>query len=322
MKTGYITHPAYLAHDTGPGHPESSRRLAVLDQEILRKDTSTPPDILQNRLKVITPTLIDDLDRWILEVHLPSHLRLLKEKQPISGRIYLDPDTPCAPGSYFAAQMAVSGLLTAIDGVMAQEIQNAFCAVRPPGHHAEADRAMGFCLFNQIAIGSRYLQRKHGLGKIFIIDWDVHHGNGTQHTFYEDPSVYYFSTHQFPFYPGTGAREEQGASRGKGCTQNIPLSAGAGDLEIIAIFEKELADAVAVFQPDFILISAGFDAHRDDPLAALNVTEAGFETMTKIVRALAETHCGGRVVSCLEGGYNLDALARSVEKHLQALSRA
>ncbi len=320
MKTGYITHPAYLEHDTGPGHPESPQRLLALDQHILKKSGADTPGTLKSRLKIITPVLVDDLYRWISEIHRPAYLKLLKAKNPKHGRIYLDPDTPCSPGSLYAAEMAVSGLITAIDGVMNQNIQNAFCAIRPPGHHAEPDRAMGFCLFNQIAIGARYLQKKHHLNKIFIIDWDVHHGNGTQHAFEEDPSVYYFSTHQFPFYPGTGTKEERGTGKGKGFTQNIPLRAGAGDAELITTFENELTDALTSFQPDFILISAGFDAHKDDPLASLTVTEQGFEDLTHIVRTLAKSNCGGRIVSCLEGGYNLNALARSVEKHLSALS--
>ncbi len=320
MKTGYITHPAYLEHDTGPGHPESSQRLRTLDQKILQKDPSGKPTPLQNQLQIITPDLTENLDLWISKVHQPEYCRLVKEKTPAQGRVYFDPDTPCSPGSYLAAELAVSGLITAIDAVMEKRLYNAFCAVRPPGHHAEPDRAMGFCLFNQVAIGARYLQKHHQLDKVFIIDWDVHHGNGTQHIFYEDPSVYYFSTHQFPFYPGTGSGDEQGTGRGKGFTHNIPLRAGAGDAAIIQIFENELADALAAFQPDFILISAGFDAHKSDPLASLNVTEQGFKQLTQIVLSLAKDHCGGRLISCLEGGYHLEALARSVEEHLTALT--
>jgi acetoin utilization deacetylase AcuC-like enzyme len=219
-----------------------------------------------------------------------------------------------------AALMAVSGLLTAIDEVMAGRLRNGFCAVRPPGHHAESTRAMGFCIFNNIAIGARYLQLHHQCKRVFIIDWDVHHGNGTQNSFYADPSVFYFSTHQYPFYPGTGSAKERGVDDGEGFTVNCPLSAGAGDQEILRLFNKELSVAVSAFQPDFILISAGFDAHRDDPLASLQVTDDGFSEMTHIVKGLAETYCGGRVVSCLEGGYDLAALARSVGRHLEVLA--
>jgi acetoin utilization deacetylase AcuC-like enzyme len=216
--------------------------------------------------------------------------------------------------------MAVSGVLTAIDRVMEGSLLNAFCAVRPPGHHAESNRAMGFCLFNNVAIGARYLQKRHGLKRIFILDWDVHHGNGTQHSFYDDPTVFYFSTHQYPFYPGTGSEAERGAGEGEGTTLNCPLPSGSGDREMLSIFEKELASSVMSFSPDFILLSAGFDAHRDDPLASLQVTDGGFREMTRIVKSLAQTACQGRVVSSLEGGYNLAALARSVGVHLEILS--
>ena len=202
---------------------------------------------------------------------------------------------------------------------MAGSLRNAFCALRPPGHHAESDRAMGFCLLNTVAIGARYLQGKHRLARIFIVDWDVHHGNGTQHIFYNDPNVFYFSTHQYPFYPGTGSSEERGIGEGEGTTRNCPLAAGSGDREILAQFESALASEMAAFRPDFILISAGFDAHRDDPLAQLAVSDAGFFEMTQVVLSLAATYCNGRVVSCLEGGYHLAALSRSVEQHLRAL---
>ncbi len=266
------------------------------------------------------PAFFPDLYTWISKIHLPIYTNHLKAIIPKAGQINLDPDTTCSPGSLFSAESAVAGVLTAIDGIMDQNIQNAFCAIRPPGHHAEPDHAMGFCLFNNIAIGARYLQLKYHLKKILILDWDVHHGNGTQHAFYDDPSVFYFSTHQFPCYPGTGSLEERGIGMGEGLTQNYPLRVGAGDSELLNIFERELAKAVSSFKPDFILISAGFDAHQEDPLASLEVTDTGFEEMTKIVHSLALTHCGGRIVSCLEGGYHLEALARSVQRHLTVLS--
>jgi len=212
-------------------------------------------------------------------------------------------------------------VLTAVDQVMDGTLNNAFCALRPPGHHAEADHAMGFCLFNNVAVAARYIQKKYHLPKIFIIDWDVHHGNGTQNAFYDDASVFYLSSHQFPCYPGTGSAKENGQGLGEETTLNLPLKAGTDDTELLRIFEKVLPDALAAFQPDFILISAGFDAHRDDPLAALEISDSGFAEMTNIVRSLAETHCQGRIVSCLEGGYHLDALARSVKKHLSVLSK-
>lgn len=318
MKTGYITHPDFLAHDTGYGHPESPRRLSILDKHILDPQSDSH---LQDHLEIIKPLRMPDLYRWISEIHLPNYTNALKNKVPKTGRVYLDADTPYSPGSLRAAEMAVSGVLTAVDLVMDGSLANVFCALRPPGHHAEPERAMGFCLFNNVAVAARYIQKKYHLPKVFIIDWDVHHGNGTQNAFYNDPSIFYFSSHQFPCYPGTGATKERGQGPGEGFTLNMPLQAGAGDSELLSIFEKALPDALAAFQPDFILISAGFDAHRDDPLAELEVSDSGFEHMTHIVRALAETHCQGRIISCLEGGYNLDALARAVKKHLSVLSK-
>lgn len=309
MPTGFITHPIYLSHNTGEGHPESPARLLAIQTHLAQTG-------MLSQLQCVTPNPHPDIEQAITAVHHASYYQSLYQKVPRHGLIHLDADTPLSPLSLQAAQMAVSGLLTAIDHVMAGQLRNAFCAVRPPGHHAEESHAMGFCLFNNVAIGARYLQTKHKLARIFILDWDVHHGNGTQHSFYNDPTVFYFSTHQYPFYPGTGAARERGVGDGEGFTLNCPLSADSGDREMLSRFNKELANAVAAFKPDFILISAGFDAHRDDPLASLNVTDDGFSEMTKIITGLASTYCGGRIVSCLEGGYNLSALARSVERHL------
>ncbi len=315
-QTGWITHPIYLEHDTGTAHPESPERLIAIEAHLQQTG-------LYQALTVIRPTLHPKMRQAVLEVHHPDYVQRLYDSLPQEGgRCHLDPDTPYGFQSLGAAEMAVSGVLEAIDQVMSGNIANAFCAVRPPGHHAETDRAMGFCLFNNIAIGARYLQRHHSLARIFIIDWDVHHGNGTQHCFYNDPTVFYFSTHQYPFYPGTGAKDERGEAEGEGTTLNCPLAAGAGDRELLLAFEKQLAPALANFRPDFILISAGFDAHRDDPLAGLRVTESGFSEMTRIVRAIGQTYCEGRIISCLEGGYNLSALARSVAAHLLVLSGA
>lgn len=313
MKTGFVSHPIYRQHDTGPAHPESPERLAAIEGHLVKSG-------LISELVEIKPADGPDLAAWIDTVHHPRYYETLKEMVPEDETVYLDPDTPFSPLSLAAAEKAVSGILTAADRVMSGSIQNAFCAVRPPGHHAEADRAMGFCLFNNVAIAARYLQKKHHLERIFILDWDVHHGNGTQHLFYSDPTVFYFSTHQYPFYPGTGSERERGEGEGEGFTLNCPLSSGAGDSDILHRIETVMAPALAAFKPDFILISAGFDAHQSDPLASLQVTDEGFSEMTQIVRSLAETHCGGRIVSCLEGGYHLAALARSVGRHLEALS--
>ncbi|MFQ5598262.1 MAG: histone deacetylase [Nitrospiria bacterium] len=319
MKTGFIIHPDTLHHQTGPGHPESPQRLSVLQSRLLEENSQNTLKEGPVLLKVIQPVWRADLYDWISKVHRRSYSDLLKARVPKTGLVYLDPDTPMAPMSLRAAELAVSGVLTAVDDVLAGSIRNAFCAIRPPGHHAEADHAMGFCFFNNVAIGARYIQEKYGLPRVFIVDWDVHHGNGTQHLFYHDPSIFYFSTHQFPCYPGTGSESERGTGEAEGTTLNCPLPSGSGDALMLSKFERDLADAVSSFRPDFMLISAGFDAHRDDPLANLMVTERGFDEMTKIVARLAVTYCKGRIVSCLEGGYNLDALTRSVRTHLAAL---
>lgn len=314
MKTGFISHPIYRQHDTGPSHPESPERLAAIEEYLVKSG-------LNSELAEIKPSDYPDLADWIAAVHHPRYYETLKSRVPREETVYLDPDTPFSPMSLAAAEKAVSGVLTAIDRVLSGSIQNAFCAIRPPGHHAEANRAMGFCLLNNVAIAARYLQKKHRLERVFILDWDVHHGNGTQDLFYSDPTVFYFSTHQFPFYPGTGSERERGEGEGEGFTLNCPLPSGAGDSDMLHRIEKVMAPALAAFNPDFILISAGFDAHREDPLANLRVTDDGYSEMTQVVRSLAETHCGGRIVSCLEGGYHLAALARSVARHLEVLSQ-
>ena len=315
MATGLITDPIYLQHDTGENHPEAPQRLVAIHDHLRRTG-------LLADLAVASPTPRPDLSGTITAIHTPAYYNHLKSRAPRSGLVYLDADTPASPDSVAAAERAVSGVMTAIDGVMTGRWQNAFCALRPPGHHAEADRAMGFCLLNNVAIGARYLQTRYHLSHILIVDWDVHHGNGTQHLFYNDPAVFYFSTHQYPFYPGTGAASERGAGAGEGTTLNCPLPAGAGDRELLQAFESALMPAMAQFRPEFILISAGFDAHRDDPLAQISATDDGFSRMTQVVQTLAATYCAGRIVSCLEGGYHLGALARSAERHLRVLLAA
>lgn len=313
-RTGFVYHPSYLGHDTGRFHPESPDRLLAIEARIKKSG-------VYDQLVCINPPSNPrpDLEYWMGRVHRPSHVQRIRDNIPSAGQSYLDPDTPISTLSYQVGQLAVEGTLTAADKVMAGAVAHVFCALRPPGHHAESNRAMGFCLFNNVAVCARYLQERYGLKKIAIVDWDVHHGNGTQQIFYEDPTVLYFSIHQFPLYPGTGTERETGTGAGEGYTLNCPLPPGKGDEQYVSVFEKILVPALKSFSPDFILVSAGFDAHREDPLAGMQVTEAGFGELTRIVKTSADALCQGRLVSCLEGGYNLGALALSVEQHLITL---
>ena len=229
------------------------------------------------------------------------------------------PDAPASRGSYEVALLAAGGVQAAVDAVMRGTVSNAFCAIRPPGHHALKNKAMGFCLFNNIAIAARYIQKHYQLSRVLIVDWDVHHGNGTQAMFYDDPTVLYFSVHQSPFYPGTGGAEETGEGKGLGFTRNIPMAAGSGDDEYRRAFSQELRPLAASFKPDFVLVSAGFDAAKDDLLGGMKVTPAGYAELTRIVRDIADQSCRGRLVTVLEGGYNLESLAASAEAHVRVL---
>ncbi len=312
-KTGLVYDPRYLEHDVGAGHPESPDRLRAIMRQLEQRGTAA-------RLTRIEPRKAED--EWITQIHTPSYLAMLKAHVPTSGRVSLDPDTAISPGSLTAAYLAAGGALAAVDAILGRQVEHVFCAVRPPGHHAEAGRAMGFCLFNNVAIAARYVQKKYGLKRVLIVDWDVHHGNGTQHSFEADPSVLFFSTHQFPHYPGTGRESERGRGAGKGFTLNVPMGAGEGDEEYHAVFEKSLVPAADAFKPEFVIISAGFDAHRDDPLASMGLTEQGYADLTGIVTGIAKRHAGGRILSSLEGGYNLTALSASVGAHIQALLHA
>jgi acetoin utilization deacetylase AcuC-like enzyme len=309
-RTGFVYHPQYLEHDMGAGHPESPDRLRAIVARLERSGVFS-------RLVRIEP--FPASDEWITQVHTVSYVETLKRRAPTSGRVSLDPDTSMSSGSLAAAYLAAGGALAAADAIVAGSVEHAFCAVRPPGHHAEHDRAMGFCLFNNVAIAARYLQRRHAMARVLIVDWDVHHGNGTQHTFENDPSVLFFSTHQYPFYPGTGRATETGDGRGAGATINVPMNVGEGDDTYREVFQKVLLPAADAFQPDFVIVSAGFDAHKDDPLASMGLTEEGYADLTRMVVSIARRHSRGRLLSCLEGGYNLQALSASVERHLLAL---
>ncbi len=309
-RVGIVTHPAYLEHEMGQQHPESPERLRV----ILARLESTG---MMAKLTRIEPRKASV--EWITRVHDPAYVQRVEQLAPSSGYASLDPDTSMSPGSLNAAWLAAGGAMAGVDAVMDRQVDSVFCAVRPPGHHAEKNRAMGFCLFNNVAIAARYIQERHGLKRILIVDWDVHHGNGTQHSFEDDPSVLFFSTHQYPHYPGTGAEHERGRGKGEGTTINVPLSGGEGDEAYQEIFERILVPAADSFRPEFVLVSAGFDAHRDDPLASMGLTEHGYAALTRIVAGIANTHASDRIVSSLEGGYNLQALAASVEQHISTL---
>ncbi len=312
-RTGLVYHPAFLEHDMGVGHPESPDRLRAIHRQLEQSGTMA-------RLIRIEPRRAEE--EWVTQIHTPNYVEALNRHAPSHGRVSLDPDTSLCPGSLTAAYLAAGGALAAVDAIMAKQIDHAFCAVRPPGHHAEAGRAMGFCLFNNVAVAARYVQMKYGLARILIVDWDVHHGNGTQHSFETDPSVLFFSTHQYPHYPGTGRAVERGKGSGEGFTINVPMEAGEGDEEYRAVFQKSLVPAADDFRPEFVIISAGFDAHKDDPLANMGLTEGGYAELTKIVSGIAKRHAGGRLLSSLEGGYNLTALAVSVDAHISGLLQA
>lgn len=309
MKTALIYHPIFLQHDTGPHHPERASRL----QSILRKLKKTG---LIDKLTLVEPqqASVDD----IALVHPEDYVMSIKRSCAAGGGS-LDPDTVVSKDSYEAALFATGAMKTAADLVFKGEADNAFCMVRPPGHHARPAQAMGFCLFNNVAIAARYIQYKHKPNRILIVDWDVHHGNGTEEIFYNDPSVFYISLHQYPHYPGTGPKESRGTGKGKGFNLNIPMPAGSSDTEYIKAFQEIALPAINDFKPEFILISAGFDGHKDDPLSSINLTESGYHEMTRILKAAAQTHCKNRIISVLEGGYNLLSLANSTHSHLKTL---
>ena len=313
MKTGFFYHPIFLQHETTPGHPERADRLKAILQ------------ILNNT------GLIDQLEKYTPQPasietlqlnHDADYIKRVKQACEQGTGMIDSPDCSICSATYEAALHAAGAATQAVDAVINGEIKNAFCAVRPPGHHALHDTAMGFCYFNNIAIAARHLQKKHGIQKIMIIDWDVHHGNGTQDSFYDDPSVFFFSCHQYPFYPGSGAENETGSGKGKGYTLNVPLRPGQTDQDMIKIFKQQVETAANHFQPQFILLSAGFDSHHDDPLGGMYITDEGFAQLSAIVRQIAKKHAGGKLVSLLEGGYDLNGLAKSVNAHIADLMQA
>lgn len=309
-RTGLVYHPDYLKHNPGGGHPESPQRLQGIIEHLKKVS-------LWNQLLHIEPAMAAE---ELLElVHTKEHIERVRRTSQQGFGCLDQGDTLVSKLSFAVARLAVGGVLKAVDAVMQGTLDNAFAAIRPPGHHAERDYAMGFCLFNNVAIAARYLQQNWKIERVLIVDWDVHHGNGTQHIFEEDPSVLYFSTHQYPYYPGTGSAAEKGKGRGEGYTLNIPLAYGSDEEDYLRAFQTELLPAALSFKPDFILISAGFDAHQDDPLAGMRLTENSYYQFTRIIKNIASDTCRGRIVSLLEGGYNLISLSRSLESHLKAL---
>lgn len=305
MSTLLYTHPVFLEHDTGFGHPECPARLT----EILNVLRTTPFAALKWR--DAPPATVEQLTR----IHTPAYIDRVFARIPKQGLHALDGDTILSPQSGEAARRAAGAVCAAVDAVLGQEASNAFCAIRPPGHHAEPNQAMGFCLFNNAALGAAHARAVHGLERVAVIDFDVHHGNGTQAAFEHDPGYLYISTHQAHIYPGTGRRDEFGV----GNIVNIPLLAGSGSADLRHVWRQDIEPALRRFQPQLILVSAGFDAHYLDPLAELNFSEGDYAWLTQQILSVAAEFCGGRVVSVLEGGYNLPALAASAAAHVQAL---
>jgi len=309
--TGIIYDEIYLQHDTGPHHPETSQRLTAIIEALEAAG-------LMDKLMHIEPV---PAERSVLELcHDPSYIDSFKNAVDGGFPFLNTPECPISPLTYKAALYAVGGLLKGIDAVMNGEIKNCFCAVRPPGHHAERSQAMGFCYFNNVAIAARYLQKQHAIERVVVIDWDVHHGNGTQHIFENDATIFYVSFHQDPAscYPGTGWAAEEGIDNGQGYTLNFPMAPGAGKGEYLEAMQK-VSQAMDTFKPEFILISAGFDAHLADPLAHIKLNRSAYEELTRRIKKIAEKYAKGRLVSALEGGYNLKALAESVQTHIQVL---
>ncbi|MCC6240757.1 MAG: histone deacetylase [Phycisphaerales bacterium] len=330
--TGFCTHPAMIEHDTGPHHPERPDRLRAVLRAVRLAGLITSPDpfpdfqmdfgaVVQATRPLIELEAAPIDPRWIELVHSRDYIDRVRQISLAGG--FLDQgDTPVMRRSFAAALLSAGCVQQCVDAVMDGRVKRAFAAVRPPGHHAEPDRPMGFCLFNNIAIAARYLQQHHQIRRLAIVDFDVHHGNGTQACFENDAEVLSISLHQDPrtCYPGSGMGWEIGLGRGRGYTVNVPMDPGSDDSDYLRVMDSRVIPELEEFSPQFLLISAGFDAHRDDPLADMQMSEEGFGLMTRSLVAMADRHCQGRIVSALEGGYNLRALGRSVVSHLMALN--
>lgn len=312
MTTGFIYDERFLLHDTGPAHPESNQRLAVTTEHLTGLDWFSSLHQLPRKLA--------DIEQ-LLSIHDHNYVKRAAEVCR-AGNAYLDSmDVSVCRESFDIARLAAGSVMEMGNQLMDETIRNGFALLRPPGHHAENGMALGFCLLNNIALLARHLQTQHGLDKIAIVDWDVHHGNGTQHLFEEDPSILYISLHQFPHYPGTGNYDETGIGKGTGATLNCPMPAGADDKMYEAAFTDQILPRLNTFKPECILISAGFDAHQSDPLANINLSTDFFGWMTDRLMEKAEQYCNNRMLSVLEGGYNLETLPACIEKHLISLMR-
>lgn len=308
--TALLEDDIYLKHDTGELAWENIRRLKALHEGLKDAD-------LLGSLHPLTPQKADL--EWVELVHRKEYIEVVKRDARSGAKVLSTGHTLLSKDSYDVALWAVGGVLAACNAVMEGKIRNAFCAVRPPGHHAGRDKGMGFCIFNNAAVAARYVQKKYRVGKVLIVDWDVHHGNGTQEIFYEDGSVFYFSTHQWPWYPFTGSEEETGEGEGRGTILNAPLPAGSGDDELVAVFENRLFPQALKFKPEFILVSAGFDSRNADPLGRFRLTDEGFKKLTRVMLRIADETAEGRLVSILEGGYSLKGLSLAVPAHIEAL---
>jgi len=309
--TGIITDSIYLQHEMGSFHPESPERLNVIYEMLEQERTRLNLVDIPARMATIEEISMNHDRRYVEQIAATAN----------RPHTYLDPDTSTCAYSWEAASKAVGGLFNLVDAVVSGTVRNGFAMVRPPGHHAEYRRAMGFCLFNNIALAARYALRVHGMRRVAVVDWDLHHGNGTQNAFYETNQVLFFSAHQFPHYPGTGRIAEVGKAEGEGYTVNIPLAGGAGDAEYLTVFHMVVAPIMEAFKPDLILVSAGFDAHYSDPLGGMRLTEDGYELMTQMLQHMAANHCSERLIMTLEGGYNLDALRNSANRVISCLSQ-
>ena len=305
MKTGLITSDTYQNHNTGDGHPEKIDRVTAVIDNFKKLDNK----------KLIWKKPNKFENSFLIKTHTSNYIDQVDKSFPKKGYNFLDGDTIVSSGSKDASMDAVGSVITAIDGVQKKEFKNAFCAVRPPGHHAEKEKAMGFCIFNNVAVGTNYLIEKYKYNKIAIIDFDVHHGNGTQDIFYDNEKVLFISTHQYPYYPGSGSEKEKGDFNN---ILNIPLEAGTSAEKYLNAYENVL-NKVREFKPEFLLISAGFDAHIDDPLAQLQLSSEDFYKITKRTLEISKSFCNGNVVSILEGGYDLKALQESTKRHVDAL---